>query len=176
MPLGDVAGLDAGWLETHLPHRGRMCLLAHVLDWDEERIRCLCTGHRDPEHPLRAHGRLGIAAGIELGSQAMAAHGALTGAAAGAGGAVDADGRARFGMLASLRAVHFEALRLDDIAADLICSARRLAGDGASALYEFTLTAADRTLLTGRATVVLDAAAAGAAAAGAAAAGAWARR
>jgi predicted hotdog family 3-hydroxylacyl-ACP dehydratase len=131
-----------------------MCLLACVLDWDAEHIRCLCTGHRDLAHPLRWEGRLGIAAGIELASQAMAAHGALT--------TSRSEARTRFGLLASLRSVKFEVVRLDDIAADLICSARRLASDDRTALYEFSVGAAGRRLLAGRATVVLDADAAGA--------------
>lgn len=144
--------LDRSWIEAHIPHRGRMCLLAQVLDWDGERIRCLCTEHRATDHPLRAHGRLGIAAGIELGAQAMALHGALS------AGRSEAP---RAGMLASLRAVRFAALRLDDVEEDLICAAQRLAADRATALYEFTIGTADRCLLSGRATVVLDAGALG---------------
>ena len=31
-----------------------------------------------PDHPLRAHGRLGVACGVELAAQAMAVHGALS--------------------------------------------------------------------------------------------------
>jgi predicted hotdog family 3-hydroxylacyl-ACP dehydratase len=138
-----------------------MCLLAKVLYFDAQRIECLCTSHRDPAHPLRAHGRLGIAAGIELCSQAMAAHAALSAPSPGA--------VARAGMLASLRSVRFAVDRLDDVSEDLVCCAQRLAGDALTAMYEFTLRAAGRCLMSGRATVILDADAAGAVAAGGAA-------
>jgi hypothetical protein len=49
------------------------------------------------------------------------------------------------------------AARLDDLQTDLICEATRMAGDAATALYEFELSSAGATLLRGRATVVLDA-------------------
>jgi predicted hotdog family 3-hydroxylacyl-ACP dehydratase len=135
-----------------------MCLLAKVLSFDAERIECLCTSHRDLAHPLRAHGRLGIAAGIELCSQAMAAHAALSAPSTG--------GVARAGLLASLRSVRFAVERLDDIDEDLLCCAQRLAGDALTAMYEFTLRAAGRCLMSGRATVILNADAADGAADG----------
>ena len=49
------------------------------------------------------------------------------------------------------------AQRLDDIEDDLICAATQTAGDETTALYEFTICAGARTLLSGRATVVFDA-------------------
>jgi hypothetical protein len=49
-------------------------------------------------------------------------------------------------------------LRLDDIEADLLCEVTHLAGDDFTALYEFALRDKDKTLLVGRASVVLDAA------------------
>ena len=48
-------------------------------------------------------------------------------------------------------------LRLDDIESDLICEARHVAGDRLTALYEFELRDGERKLLSGRASVVLDA-------------------
>jgi predicted hotdog family 3-hydroxylacyl-ACP dehydratase len=59
-----------------------MCLLDDVLSWDASRIRCRSASHRTPDNPLRAHGRLGAACGIEYAAQAMAVHGALVGASA----------------------------------------------------------------------------------------------
>ena len=47
--------------------------------------------------------------------------------------------------------------RLDDIDSDLICEVTHLAGDGLTALYEFALRDRERILLSGRASVVLDA-------------------
>jgi predicted hotdog family 3-hydroxylacyl-ACP dehydratase len=141
--------LDRLWIEQHIPHHGRMCLLEEVIDWDAQHIRCRSATHRAADHPLRSCGRLGIACGIEYAAQAMAVHGAL------AGGAKNA--RSEIGFLAALRNVQLHVLRLDDVQADLICEATLVAGDRGSALYEFALRAEARRLLSGRATVVFDA-------------------
>jgi predicted hotdog family 3-hydroxylacyl-ACP dehydratase len=142
--------LNREWIAAHIPHSGRMCLLDAVLDWDSDRIRCASAGHRAADHPLRAHGRLGIACGIEIAAQTMAVHGAL--------GAGESGSRPRAGLLAGVRGVRLFAARLDDAEADLVCEARRVAGDEGTALYEFELSAAGAALMRGRATVVLDAA------------------
>ncbi len=139
-----------------------MCLLDEVLDWDAQHIRCRTATHRAPDNPLRSHDRLGIACGIEYAAQAMALHGALAaGALAGgaaAAGAVDGAARpSRVGLLASVRDVRLIVLRLDDIESDLICEVTHLAGDSLTALYEFALRDRDRSLLSGRASVILDA-------------------
>ena len=141
--------LDRTWIERNIPHHGRMCLLDEVIEWDAHHICCRSSTHRALDHPLRSHGRLGIACGIEYAAQAMAAHGALAG---GAG-----NPRSELGFLASLREVRLHVLRLDDIETDLISQAELIAGDRGSALYEFALTVRARRLLSGRATVVFDA-------------------
>jgi len=46
--------------------------------------------------------------------------------------------------------------RLDDIESDLICEAILVAGDGLAAIYEFTLRDTLRSLLSGRATILLN--------------------
>jgi predicted hotdog family 3-hydroxylacyl-ACP dehydratase len=130
-----------------------MCLLEEVIDFDARGIRCRTGTHREPDNPLRAHGRLGIACGIEYAAQAMALHGALASAAQTVGGGA----AVRVGLLASVRDVRPHVLRLDDIESDLICAVRHIAGDGFTALYEFELHDGERTLLSGRASVVLDA-------------------
>jgi predicted hotdog family 3-hydroxylacyl-ACP dehydratase len=145
--------MNRPWIEARIPHQGRMCLLDEVIEWNPRRIRCRTATHRAPDNPLRSHERLGIACGIEYAAQAMALHGALAGGAPGA-----SDGSpARVGLLASVRDVRLHVLRLDDIESDLICEAAHLAGDGLTALYEFALRDRDRILLSGRASVVLDA-------------------
>jgi predicted hotdog family 3-hydroxylacyl-ACP dehydratase len=146
--------LNRAWIEGHIPHQGRMCLLDEVIDWGSGHIRCRSTTHRAPDNPLRSQNRLGIACGIEYVAQAMALHGALAGG--------EADGMQsrpapELGFLASVRDVHLYALRLDDIESDLICTASLLAGDRSTALYEFALREDRGILLTGRASVVLDA-------------------
>ncbi|MEP6884384.1 MAG: 3-hydroxylacyl-ACP dehydratase [Gammaproteobacteria bacterium] len=154
--------LDRAWIERNIPHHGRMCLLDEVIEWDAQHARCRSGTHRAADHPLRSHGRLGIACGIEYAAQAMAVHGALaagasakasTGADAAAGGTPQPEA----GFLAGLRDVELHVPRFDDIEADLICDALLLAGDGGTALYEFVVTAGAQRLLRGRATVVFDA-------------------
>ena len=161
--------LNRAWIEARIPHQGRMCLLDEVLDWDAQHIRCRTATHRAPDNPLRSHDRLGIACGIEYAAQAMALHGALAGGAANvpanvaanvaADGAPDtiAGRSSRVGLLASVRDVRLVVLRLDDIESDLICEVTHLAGDSLTALYEFALRDRDRSLLSGRASVILDA-------------------
>jgi predicted hotdog family 3-hydroxylacyl-ACP dehydratase len=141
--------LDRAWLLAHLPHQGSMCLLDAVTEWDAQRIRCTASSHRAADNPLRAHDRLGAACGIEYAAQAMAAHGALLAAA---------DSAPRAGYLASARGVDLHVARLDDLADDLEVEAERLSGDDNTILYGFRVSAAGRELLSGRATVVLDAA------------------
>ena len=140
--------LDHAWLLAHLPHQGSMCLLDAVTAWDAQHIRCTASSHRHADNPLRAHDRLGAACGIEYAAQAMAAHGALLAAA---------DSAPRAGYLASVRGVDLQVDRLDDIAADLDIEAERLSGDDNTILYGFSVSAAGRELLSGRAAVVLDA-------------------
>jgi predicted hotdog family 3-hydroxylacyl-ACP dehydratase len=157
--------LDRHWIESRIPHRGSMCLLDEVVDWSAEHIRCRTRTHCATDNPLRAEGRLGVACGIEYAAQAMAVHGALSHeaaatAAATVAGAPTAGAAASVpaaGFLAGVRGVQFYVERLDDVPGDLICEALRVAGDSGSALYEFELRGADRTLLRGRATVMLDA-------------------
>jgi predicted hotdog family 3-hydroxylacyl-ACP dehydratase len=152
--------LNRTWIEARIPHQGHMCLLDEVIEWNEQYIRCATATHRAPDNPLRSHGRLGGAAGIEYASQAMALHGALAGAAMrSSGGAAEASLRTapQVGLLAGLRDVRLFVPRLDDIESDLICEATRLAGDGLTALYEFALRDRNSILLSGRASVVLDA-------------------
>jgi predicted hotdog family 3-hydroxylacyl-ACP dehydratase len=130
-----------------------MCLLDEVLSWDTERISCRSTSHRDAENPLRARGRLGIACGVEYAAQVMGVHGALIAAQMPA----PASGVPAAGYLASVRGVRLYVVRLDDVRGDLICDAVRVAGDRGTALYEFELSSGVMRLLTGRASVILDA-------------------
>lgn len=145
--------MNRAWIEARIPHQGRMCLLDQVIAWNSQHIRCSTGTHRAPDNPLRAHDRLGIACGVEYAAQAMALHGALTAGASGATTSV----AARVGLLASVREMRLNALRLDDIESDLLCEVAYVVGDGLTALYEFNLRCQAGLLLSGRASVVLDA-------------------
>jgi predicted hotdog family 3-hydroxylacyl-ACP dehydratase len=149
--------MNRAWIEARIPHQGRMCLLDEVLAWDAHHIRCSTGTHRALDNPLRSHDRLGIASGIEYAAQAMALHGALQGALTSAASGANTAAPSRVGLLASVRDVRLHVLRLDDIQADLLCEVTHLAGDHFTALYEFTLRDKDKSLLAGRASVVLDA-------------------
>jgi predicted hotdog family 3-hydroxylacyl-ACP dehydratase len=138
---------DAQQIAKLIPHHGSMCLLSSVQHYDAQSIRCLASSHRLPTNPLREQGMLHAVCGVEYAAQAMAVHGALL---SGQG-----DQPPRGGRLASVRAVEFSAARLDDVEDDLEICATQLMGDDNSMVYEFTVTAAQRTLLKGKATVVL---------------------
>jgi predicted hotdog family 3-hydroxylacyl-ACP dehydratase len=143
--------LTRGEIECRIPHKGAMCLLDTVVAWDENSIACQASSHRATDHPLRAHGRLGAACGVEYAAQAMAVHGALI--------AENQDGAPpRSGYLASLRSVDLHVERLDTVPGLLTVQAQRITGDDNTVLYSFTVQDGPRALLSGRAVVVLDAA------------------
>ena len=98
---------------------------------------------------MRAGGQLPAVCGIEYAAQAMAVHGGLAG-----GG-----GKPKAGYLASLRDVACRKNRLDDLEGELIVDAEKLMGDASRVIYQFTLRVGEAEVLSGRATVVLDAAA-----------------
>jgi len=133
-----------------IPHAGAMCLLDGVVQWDSTQIRCVSRSHRDPENPLRAGGQLPALCGIEYAAQAMAVHGGLAG---------NIGGRPKAGYLVSLRDVICRQNRLDDLDGDLVVDAAQIMGDESRVIYQFTLRVGAVDVLSGRATVVLDAAA-----------------
>ena len=141
--------LDHAWIANHIPHQGSMCLLDNVEAWNQETISCRASSHRNIDNPLRAHDQLGIACGIEYAAQAMAVHGALLAPAESA--------RPRVGYLVSVRAVTMAVTRLDYIHADLLIIANCIMSSENNILYQFSVSAADKILLEGRAAVVLNA-------------------
>lgn len=123
-----------------------MCLLDTVVAWSEDTIDCLATSHLDPANPLRSDGRLAPVCGIEYALQAAAVHGALQ------GGEVQ-----KPGYVASLRMSALTAERLDDPALGMLrAQAVREHADGRGLIYSIRLATEDgRTLLEGRATIML---------------------
>lgn len=154
--LNSPKSLNRDDIARRIPHQGSMCLLDTVLAWDHNLIRCEASSHRAPQHPLRAHGRLGAACGVEYAAQAMAVHGALVAEAAAGESGGSAPPRA--GYLASLRSVTLHVERLDTMAGPLTVNAERITGAANTVLYSFTVQTGAQTLLSGRAVVVLDAA------------------
>jgi predicted hotdog family 3-hydroxylacyl-ACP dehydratase len=128
-----------------VPHAGSMCLLGRVLGWDADTIRCSASSHRDTGNPLRRGGLLPAVCGVEYALQAMAVHGALTGA----------EGPQPPGYLASLRNLTLGAARLDDLEDDLQVEASALAREARSFVYSFQVSGGSRVLLSGQAAIIL---------------------
>ena len=131
-----------------IPHSGAMCLLDRVVRWDETRIHCSTGSHREPGNPLAVAGRLDTVCGVEYAAQAMALHGALT---------ASLPGKSAMGYLASLRDLQCGDGRLDLLHADLDVTATQLHAEAGRVIYDFAVLCEGRSLLTGRAAVVLDA-------------------
>ena len=131
-----------------IPHTGDMCLLDGVLECDAQRIRCISSTHRAATNPMRSGDELSALCGIEYAAQAMAVHGAW-----------DArfDKKPRVGYLAALRDVACHAIRLDNLRDDLIIDAEKTMGDETRVIYQFNIHAGTTRIMSGRATVVLDA-------------------
>jgi predicted hotdog family 3-hydroxylacyl-ACP dehydratase len=132
-----------------LPHTGEMCLLDAVERWNDDEIVCRVTSHRDPANPLRREGVLAAIAGVEYAAQAIGAHGRL---------ASSNQSKPAAGFLASLRDVALAVDRLDDVADTLTVHVQRLADSGESVMCRFSIRAHDRELVSGRATLLLEAA------------------
>ncbi|MEO8314394.1 MAG: 3-hydroxylacyl-ACP dehydratase [Pseudomonadota bacterium] len=140
---------DRAWIMRHIPHQGSMCLLDGVIDWDPDRVCCVSRCHRSFANPLRANDQLSSICGIEFAAQAIAVHGALI--------ASESHAESHPGFLASVRGVVLNATRLDDLEDDLLAMAIRINGDDSTLLYEFSLSAGARVLLSGRAAIVINA-------------------
>jgi predicted hotdog family 3-hydroxylacyl-ACP dehydratase len=137
-------------IATLIPHAGTMCLLDAVVNWDMTSIRCRTGRHQRADNPLRRpDGAIGAICGVEFAAQAMAVHSRLIGHTA-------TDPKP--GYLASIRDVRLHAARLDQVGEDLVVDALLLAGNDRSANYRFAVGAARGELMSGRATVIFDAA------------------
>jgi len=131
-----------------------MCLLDEVVTWNPVRVQCRSSTHRDLTNPLRSHDRLAAVCGIEYAAQAMAVHGALI-----ASRIISSTQSATVaGFLASVRNVTLYTDRLDDLEDDLVATAELVTGDEHTVLYDFSVSAGERVLLAGRATIVFNAA------------------
>lgn len=139
---------DKSAIAKVIPHSGSMCLLDGVLECDAQRIRCVSRSHRDSHNPMRSGDALLALCGIEYAAQAMAVHGAWD---------AKFDSKPRAGYLAALRDVSCETMRLDTLSDDLIIDAEKVMGDEARVIYQFSIHAGTQKIMSGRATVVLDA-------------------
>ena len=142
-----------------IPHAGAMCLLDAVQAWDASTIHAISAGHARADNPLRGTHGLHAVHLAEYGAQAMAVHGALVAASAPLTSTLSIGERhstgPAVGYLASVRNVALHVTRLDDLEAELIAAAERVTGDGRTVMYEFTVSSARHTLLSGRASIVV---------------------
>ena len=139
---------DRDWTRL-IPHRGAMCLLDEVVDWNETTIHARSNSHRRGDNPLRSDGMLRALHLCEYGAQTMAVHGGLLARAAGTFAAP--------GFLVSLRAVELQVARVDDLAGALDVHAERLVGSERSWQYAFHVEHRGVLLARGRAAVMIAA-------------------
>ncbi len=139
---------DKAAIAKVIPHTGNMCLLDGVLECEAQRIRCISSTHRAADNPMRSGDELLALCGIEYAAQVMAVHGAWD---------AKFDKKPRAGYLAALRDVSCHTMRLDNLSDDLIIEAEKLMGDEARVIYQFSIHAGEAKIMSGRATVVLDA-------------------
>jgi predicted hotdog family 3-hydroxylacyl-ACP dehydratase len=132
-----------------LPHTGAMVLLDSVLDYDAERIHCIADPHV-ADHPLREAGRLPAWCGIEYAAQAMAVHSGLCTATP----SLDAGQQ---GFLAVARDIVMAQPELDGLPGEIDIHAEKIFADSGRSLYAFRLESQGQLIVSGRATVVLQA-------------------
>ena len=137
-----------------LPHAGRMRLIDRVTAHDDEHIVCEADSHRAADHPLAIDGVLPAVCGLEYGAQAMAIHGALAARRNGEWG-----DRPRVGFVVAAHDLSWSVARLDTLPAPLVIEARCEFGGANQVSYTFEVRAGDRSVVRGRASVVLSAAA-----------------
>ena len=139
--------LNHAEIAARIPHAGKMCLLDSMLSASETDIVCSAVSHRDPDNPLRSHGRLGAAVATEYAAQAMALHGSIVN--------TDLGVPAKGGRLINLRQLTLHRARFDDLASPLTVCATRMMGDMANVIYSFEVSADDQMIASGRAGVML---------------------
>lgn len=137
-------------IEVLLPHAGRMRLIDRIVSYDEQEIVCESNSHRATDHPLAEAGVLSIICGVEYGAQAMAIHGALLAPS-------DSDARVRHGYLVAASDLRWSVERLDQCAAPLVIKAVSEFRADNQVAYRFEISASGTALLSGRASVVLEA-------------------
>ncbi|MEM1382650.1 MAG: hydroxymyristoyl-ACP dehydratase [Pseudomonadota bacterium] len=128
-----------------MPHDGAMLLIETIEAADPNAIRCLMRDHDRPDFPLRVQGRLHTVALVEMGAQAAAAHASIFGI-----------GEDHVGLLLSLSRVEIAVAEID-LPPPLAAEAERLADMPGGAAYRFTVSGGGTVLLTGEATLSMQA-------------------
>jgi predicted hotdog family 3-hydroxylacyl-ACP dehydratase len=144
--------LDKAGITKRVPHSGAMCLLDRVVSWNSDTIHA--QADEPANHPLAINGQVDSTTAIEYAAQAMAAHGALLGELAIAQG--QPTRTPTMGFLASVRSVicHKPFIGTEHFPIEIV--ATRVAGTDSPVSYEFEVSHNDATLVSGKATVVLN--------------------
>ncbi|MES2942423.1 MAG: hypothetical protein V4772_06095 [Pseudomonadota bacterium] len=125
-------------IERLLPHKGAMCFLDAVTDWDDENICCSATAP-GTEHPLMRSGRVSAFVAIEYAAQATALHGAL----------LDAASSPQAGMLATLRDVDLHRMWFPVSDDALTIHAKLLSRTAGGCSYSFKVASARQPIASG---------------------------
>ena len=139
--------LNSEDIEALIPHSGAMNLLSQVVNWDKDGITCMANSHRSLDNPLRNEGFLPSVCGIEYAAQAMAVHGALSGA--------EQNKEPRAGFIALVKNLRLKVTRLDDIESDMTIKAKLLISDQDNFIYQFIILTESRELVSGRVTICI---------------------
>lgn len=131
---------------TLIPHDSDMCLLDRVVSWDEDTIVCESDSHLSDDNPLRSEGGLSSISLIEYGAQSMAVHGGLL---ARTNGFNPGDG-----YLAALRDVIMVRCDVGKVNKKLVIAAEKIMSQQGSMVYRFEITLNQKSIISGRATVV----------------------
>jgi len=133
--------LDADEIRRLIPHDGSMSLIERVVSFDDEAIVCESSTHLAVSNPLRSDGQLSAINAIEYGAQAMALHGALTGA------------NDTQSYLVSLRHIDLQVDYLDETDAMLTVHANLQVKDDKAALYSFQVSHSGDVIVSGKLTI-----------------------
>jgi predicted hotdog family 3-hydroxylacyl-ACP dehydratase len=129
-----------------IPHSFDMCLLDRVENWDKEKIVCYSNSHLLSDNPLRRENRLSSVHLLEYAAQAMAVHGGLHDREQGL--------QMTEGYLAALRDVDINLYDISNLNNELRIEASQILSQAGNMIYSFTVSAEDKKLVSGRATVI----------------------
>ncbi|MBM7128186.1 phosphotransferase [Dyella mobilis] len=124
-----------------------MCLLDHVLDWNDRTVHAIAQRHGLHDHPLRYAAGLHAVHLAEYGAQASAVHAALLAASRD-------EARMRPGRLVSLRDVHLAVEYVELSRGRLDVHAECLFADERGAQYTFSVLQNGQPLASGRTAVM----------------------
>lgn len=118
-------------IEGLIPHKGKMCLIDKVMDWDNQSIHCRTDSHNKFDNPLRFHNQLSSLHLIEYSAQAIALHGGLL--------ATKHARRLQNGYLAAVRNATFAMDRLDQCSSILTVKVVFITGLENGVVYRATV-------------------------------------